>query len=394
MQSLRDLYLRRRNEATWYRVTNNTQCVNYAVSLVILGLLIVFLSWSLVFSVDRNTGWIHLGQHIFPGIFESLCNTPYDQDNPASGEQSGHVDNKDSGRGGAASTPPNATRSGCNKRKSGGGGGGGGGSGEDPDRGNGRPERSKPSAKKSDKTERKRKLACPMFLNNLSEHRCKGYLRVGDVRLHIFRKHMQPKHCPNCGTTFKGVQAEASRDAHVRSRNCILTIIDCPGVTRDQWTQICERAKDTDPGGEVSRWRTIWGILFPGVKQPVSPYIEHSDILMIVREMVAEYTCGEHPAALGPTTDYSVRYEVWQTLIWFIRFLELRLPAEDDSTEQSTLSSTNTEMQTLSTGASGFSAVDSTAFLEQTQQMSTHPSQHALLHDISNDMHEPNLYQS
>ncbi|KAK8071492.1 hypothetical protein PG997_011695 [Apiospora hydei] len=135
-----------------------------------------------------------------------------------------------------------------------------------------------------------RQLLCPWFFQGrwgeLCSHKCN---RVGDVRQHIFRRHRQPLHCPNCGVVCN---SEQTYQTHITQRTCIPAAFDHAGVTPDQWSDICARAQappHTVNGGEEERWFQIWDILFPGQPRPRSPYTDGSIFTMRVGDIAHRF---------------------------------------------------------------------------------------------------------
>ncbi|KAK8073184.1 hypothetical protein PG994_004083 [Apiospora phragmitis] len=130
-----------------------------------------------------------------------------------------------------------------------------------------------------------RQFLCPFFFQGRLGVACDGkFNRIGDVRQHVYRRHRQPIHCPVCGRTFT---SEPDSTAHINQQSCIEVVCHIPGVTRDQWADICDRAHaapHTVNGGDVERWFAIWDILFPGEPRPPTPYVDVSIFMMRFRD--------------------------------------------------------------------------------------------------------------
>ncbi|KAK0719341.1 hypothetical protein B0H67DRAFT_608281 [Lasiosphaeris hirsuta] len=106
--------------------------------------------------------------------------------------------------------------------------------------------------------------------------------RIGDVRLHIKRRHM-PSYClSSCGEEFRGEEKFKLRDAHMAEKKCQKKDFKLPpGLSREQWDSVCrdgqERAyynklvRDTSTA-DVVRWYYIFDTCLPGQPHPKSPY--------------------------------------------------------------------------------------------------------------------------
>jgi hypothetical protein len=152
---------------------------------------------------------------------------------------------------------------------------------EAPDRR--RPKRRETAAPASDMVPEKL-FACPYSKHdpsryserNMAEKNYRScsssYLKdVPRLKQHLYRKHGRPDHY--CGRCFQDFKTRELLDAHSRrSPSCIVS--DCPfpeKMSVDQKFQIKRRnyAKDA-----CEIWFGIWGILFPGVDPPESPFAE------------------------------------------------------------------------------------------------------------------------
>ena len=152
---------------------------------------------------------------------------------------------------------------------------------EAPDRR--RPKRRETAAPASDMVPEKL-FACPYSKHdpsryserNMAEKNYRGcsssYLKdVPRLKQHLYRKHGRPDHY--CGRCFQDFKTRELLDAHSRrSPSCIVS--DCPfpeKMSVDQKFQIKRRSYAKDA---CEIWFSIWGILFPGVDPPESPFAE------------------------------------------------------------------------------------------------------------------------
>ncbi|KAI0185096.1 hypothetical protein EV127DRAFT_485474 [Xylaria flabelliformis] len=136
-------------------------------------------------------------------------------------------------------------------------------------------------------------FGCPFYFHDKEEHQtCLNYKlkRVGDVRQHIWRFHVQPSHCPRCGIVFPNDINYAQRDTHERQRTCeaINDVRRCSGATSDQLASMNNAATHKYSSTE-DRWYAIWDIMFPQATRPPSPYID----------VCREWSCIEVHAAVA-----------------------------------------------------------------------------------------------
>lgn len=118
-----------------------------------------------------------------------------------------------------------------------------------------------------------RYLACPFYKHNASQHMaCVRFRlrRVRDVKQHLNRCHSRHMQCPVCGNEFKDSPA---LESHIRMRKCREPAggFQIQGVTAQQSKLLSRRIKSKV--GVRSQWYGIWGILFPGLEKPESPYL-------------------------------------------------------------------------------------------------------------------------
>lgn len=116
-------------------------------------------------------------------------------------------------------------------------------------------------------------MACPYYKwRPLTHKNCQSKVlkEISKLKLHLWRCHDIPVHCPIC---FDQFPVERDRDAHVRNQSCHLR--DRPswgGITLEQKVKIKKRA---DPRrSRVEHWFVIFRILFPGNPLPSSAFVE------------------------------------------------------------------------------------------------------------------------
>ncbi|OTB17740.1 hypothetical protein K445DRAFT_9597 [Daldinia sp. EC12] len=133
-----------------------------------------------------------------------------------------------------------------------------------------------PKRASSSRTNPRRKFACPFYKHNIARYlRCSDYelFRIGDVRQHVIRRHMQAIHCPRCFMTF---DRQPELEYHFRqSSPCpIKNSQDLEGVTADQVELLRRASKFLRSISDEEKWYRIWDILFPDILRPASPYYE------------------------------------------------------------------------------------------------------------------------
>ncbi|KAI1118567.1 hypothetical protein F5Y14DRAFT_462511 [Nemania sp. NC0429] len=128
-------------------------------------------------------------------------------------------------------------------------------------------------------------FACPFYLQSKYNHQnCLRYTitRVGDVRQHIKRCHVQPSFCPRCNLVFEGDNSYEQRDAHIKQWCCRPAeyVVRPSGATPEQMRLLEDPANRkpiqnirTPMEKEYGRWYAIWDIMFPGAEHPASPRI-------------------------------------------------------------------------------------------------------------------------
>ncbi|KAJ8129686.1 hypothetical protein O1611_g3942 [Lasiodiplodia mahajangana] len=117
-------------------------------------------------------------------------------------------------------------------------------------------------------------FACPFYRHDAAGNQNCLHItlrRVGDVRQHIRRWHIQPSFCPRCTVTF---QSDSRRDAHLGSCRANLNRSAPTGITPEQLRDMNNAAARRRNSNPEARWYEIWDILFPGEARPPSPYID------------------------------------------------------------------------------------------------------------------------
>ncbi|XEV01772.1 hypothetical protein FSHL1_007059 [Fusarium sambucinum] len=124
-------------------------------------------------------------------------------------------------------------------------------------------------------------FACPFEALNPGQYRqCllkHSLLTMGDVISHIMRHHVEPLYCPICSKTFDTL---IHRDHHVIKRSCKLQDLQVPGKINVQQEAALKRALEMDTSDE-DRWNFIFTAIFPDLKLPLSPYLDHGRGLAI-----------------------------------------------------------------------------------------------------------------
>ncbi|KAK1977735.1 hypothetical protein LZ30DRAFT_691920 [Colletotrichum cereale] len=115
------------------------------------------------------------------------------------------------------------------------------------------------------------RLACPFLKRDAEKYfDCIHYYcrTTGSLKQHLKRCHSAPVHCPTCGEEFK---TRTACDEHIALANCPERAIAKYDISEDKQRKLekpCPRGTD-----ESGRWRHIWDILFPDMKdQRPSPF--------------------------------------------------------------------------------------------------------------------------
>ncbi|KAG7405144.1 hypothetical protein Forpe1208_v014537 [Fusarium oxysporum f. sp. rapae] len=117
-------------------------------------------------------------------------------------------------------------------------------------------------------------LACPFQIYAPDEYqKCllKDDLQsIEDLKEHLFRCHSRPIHCLICYKTFDTL---IQRDDHVLSETCQKRDAGpLYGLNESQKSKLIRG--DSWPFGERRCWYRIWSVIFPGSKNPPSPYLD------------------------------------------------------------------------------------------------------------------------
>lgn len=121
-------------------------------------------------------------------------------------------------------------------------------------------------------------FACPFYCHDKEEHQnclSRRLRRIGDVRQHLKRCHMQASWCPRCGVIFRNDRAYAQRNEHISSCETYIhpSPPPPPGMTGEQLIAMTDAARHRRGSNDEGRWYEIWDIMFPGERRPLSPYI-------------------------------------------------------------------------------------------------------------------------
>ncbi|KAG5762275.1 hypothetical protein H9Q69_006381 [Fusarium xylarioides] len=118
------------------------------------------------------------------------------------------------------------------------------------------------------------RLACPFQIYAPDQYqKCllKDDLKsIEDLKEHLFRCHSRPIHCLICYKTFDTL---IQRDDHVLSETCQKRDVGpLYGLNESQKSKLIRG--DSWHFGERRRWYRIWSVVFPGSKNPPSPYLD------------------------------------------------------------------------------------------------------------------------
>ncbi|KAF4977296.1 hypothetical protein FZEAL_6184 [Fusarium zealandicum] len=149
--------------------------------------------------------------------------------------------------------------------------------------GRGGKQRKKPDGLRYPKREQRRTFDCPFHkYDPLQYHDCRGYIlrHVSDVVAHIERRHTLERnavYCPNCRFEFHEKNAEASRDRHVREKQCTTATPKDTGVLLPKEYEDVKSLLGKEPRNiqKDDKWNRLWMELFKiPLPQPSSPYVE------------------------------------------------------------------------------------------------------------------------
>ncbi|KAJ2973368.1 hypothetical protein NQ176_g6651 [Zarea fungicola] len=97
-----------------------------------------------------------------------------------------------------------------------------------------------------------------------------GFLSVEDVKEHLRVHHAAPIHCIRCYAEFSTIQ---ERDKHCRTVECVrkeFRVME--GCGESTWIELANQTNDYKP--PRVQWRALYGAIFPGQEQPLSPYVD------------------------------------------------------------------------------------------------------------------------
>ncbi|KAI8956477.1 hypothetical protein F5Y11DRAFT_342898 [Daldinia sp. FL1419] len=120
------------------------------------------------------------------------------------------------------------------------------------------------------------KFACPFYrLNKGIYYECLNYKlhRVGDVRQHIIRRHVNSIYCPRCGLVFEGAQTNEMRDQHIRNGECENHSVHPPGIAGEHIISMGIAANGSGTQSDVDKWYDIWRNSFPDVPCPPPEHV-------------------------------------------------------------------------------------------------------------------------
>ncbi|KAI0892522.1 hypothetical protein F4806DRAFT_505481 [Annulohypoxylon nitens] len=132
-------------------------------------------------------------------------------------------------------------------------------------------------------------LACPYYKRDRVRHRScllKELTKISYIKQHLRRKHAQPLYCPSCGEIFR---SQSDERAHIRDRACITRYFQAPeGLSHDQIQGLSDRV-DKKLNLE-QQWYSMWDDIFPGVRRPLSPYVQGpiNEMLTNLREFLRD----------------------------------------------------------------------------------------------------------
>lgn len=107
---------------------------------------------------------------------------------------------------------------------------------------------------------------------------------ISRLKQHLYRVHWRRFHCTRCYTRF---ERKDQLDQHRRSTvPCPLT--DCPYPEKFDEAQYNEIRRKRPASTPEQVWYTIFGILFPGLPQPATPYADNVDMPSAVSPGTAE----------------------------------------------------------------------------------------------------------
>ena len=126
------------------------------------------------------------------------------------------------------------------------------------------------------KLPRGRKLACPFFKHNPSEHLTNracvypGFPNISRVKEHLYRNHALPIQCPRCCQTFSDeedcIQHQKALRGCERKEGAPLE-----GVSKAQEAKLRSKKRSISSLPDEAKWKVIYKILFPQVADDQIP---------------------------------------------------------------------------------------------------------------------------
>ncbi|KAL8397041.1 hypothetical protein RB594_003946 [Gaeumannomyces avenae] len=166
------------------------------------------------------------------------------------------------------------------------------------------------------------KLACPYYKHNARKYKqqrpcCRpGWDFVHRIKEHLYRKHALPRYsCPRCCERF---EAEDELSTHARAPEpCGVREPELhDGFTQAQEKRLRSRKKDRAAGvedlTEPQKWRQMYRILFPDVREEEipSPYYEDNDLNKGELEGFEDYLRRELPPLVRRQLEQEVDREL------------------------------------------------------------------------------------
>lgn len=166
------------------------------------------------------------------------------------------------------------------------------------------------------------KLACPYYKHNARKYKQQrpccgpGWDFVHRIKEHLYRKHALPRYsCPRCCERF---EAEDELSTHARAAEpCEVREPELhDGFTQAQEKRLRSRKKDRAAGAEdlteAQKWRQMYRILFPDVREEEipSPYYEDTDLNKGELEGFEDYLRRELPPLVRRQLEQEVDREL------------------------------------------------------------------------------------
>ncbi|KAL8365206.1 hypothetical protein RB595_004149 [Gaeumannomyces hyphopodioides] len=202
----------------------------------------------------------------------------------------------------------------------------GGGDQSDPDSGSGDGEDKRrgkrPRLNAQNDGNERAKLACPYYKHNARNYKQQrpccgpGWDFVHRIKEHLYRKHALPRYsCPRCCERF---EAEDELSTHARAPEpCEVREPELhDGFTQAQEKRLRSRKKDRAAGAEdlteAQKWRQMYRILFPDVREEEipSPYYEDNDLNKGELEGFEDYLRRELPPLVRRQLEQEVDREL------------------------------------------------------------------------------------